>query len=178
MSDSRITIRHEQPGDEAGIRRVHQAAFPTALEGQLIDDLRRAGRLTISLVAECLDRIVGHIAFSPVTAGDNQRGLGLAPLAVVPEQQRQGIGGALIRAGLAACRGRDAAFIVVLGDPGYYGRFGFQAASRWQLSGEYGGGDVFQALELILGSIPVGGGLVRYAPEFAIFAPDPNEPAH
>ncbi|HUQ72359.1 MAG TPA: N-acetyltransferase [Planctomycetaceae bacterium] len=179
MSDSRITIRDEQPGDEAGIRRVHQAAFPTELEGQLIDDLRRAGRLTSSWVAKYDDDIVGHIAFSPVTVGDNQRGLGLAPLAVRPERQRQGIGGALIRAGVAACRHRDAGFIVVLGDPAYYGRFGFQPASQWQLADEYGGGDAFQALELIPGSIPAAGGLVRYSSEFAIFGPDdPNEPAH
>jgi putative acetyltransferase len=141
-----------------------------------VDDLRRSGRLTISLVAECDNGIVGHIAFSPVTIDDIPCGLGLAPLAVRPDRQRQGIGGALIRAGVEACRSRRARFVVVLGDPGYYGRFGFQRASAWQLVDEYEGYAAFQVLELIPGGVPVGGGLVRYAPEFSIFALDANEP--
>jgi putative acetyltransferase len=162
-------IRAELPGDDAGIRRVLQAAFPTPAEAQLIDDLRRGGRLSISLVAEDGRDIVGHIAFSPVTIDGRAVGLGLGPLAVMPSSQRQGIGSALIRAGLEACRQTRTGFLVVLGDPVYYGRFGFQSAVRWRLCDEFHGGEAFQALELRPDGIPADGGLVRYAPEFAVF---------
>src|SRR5262245_34979192 len=97
------TIRPEYSADMDSIRQVNNAAFPTPSEGQLIDALRGAGRLSISLVAECDGVIVGHVAFSPVTLdghADLQGGLGLAPVAVVPQFQRQGIGGRLIREGL------------------------------------------------------------------------------
>jgi putative acetyltransferase len=93
-------------------------------------------------------------------------GLGLAPLAVLPEYHRRGIGSALIRAGLAACRRQGAAWVIVLGNPAYYGRFGFAPASRWQLSGEFGGGDAFGFLPLACEASDLAGGLARYAPEF------------
>ncbi len=182
-------IRAEQPGDEPAIRRVQQAAFPTPAESQLVDDLRAAGRLTISLVAIIDEAIVGHIAFSPVTieaaaietaaidanssaSATAPTGLGLAPLAVTPDWQRAGIGTALGHAGMDSCRRLPAPFVVVLGSPVYYARFGFAAAARWKLLDEYQGGPAFQAIELVAGAIPTKGGLVRYAPEFAIFAPD------
>ena len=132
--------------------------------------------------------IVGHIAFSPVTietaaietatidanssaSATAPTGLGLAPLAVMPKWQRLGIGASLGHAGMDACRRLRAPFVVVLGSPIYYARFGFSAAARWKLLDEYQGGPAFQAIELIAGAIPAAGGLVRYAPEFAIFAP-------
>ena len=176
-------IRAEQPGDQPAIRRVQQAAFPTPAESQLVDDLRAAGRLTISLVAIIDEEIVGHIAFSPVSidaatidangsvSTSSTGGLGLAPLAVMPKWQRLGIGASLGHAGMDACRRLRAPFVVVLGSPIYYARFGFSAAARWKLLDEYQGGPAFQAIELIAGAIPAAGGLVRYAPEFAIFAP-------
>ena len=176
MNSPTITIREEQRGDEAAIARVLEAAFPTAAEGRLVEALRQAGRLTVSLVALADDQIVGHIAFSPVAVGpwpdvmdQSQRGVGLAPLAVLPACERQGIGTALVRQGLAACRAGGWGFVVVLGEPDYYRRFGFRAAARWGLSDEYGGGEAFQALELEPDAIPPGGGLVQYAPEFALF---------
>src|SRR5688572_13289980 len=119
------TIQAEQPGDETAIRAVHDAAFPGPLEGRLVDDLRRAGRLTISMVAVVDEQIVGHIAFSPVTVGDGAVGLGLAPLGVLPTMHGRGIGSALAEAGLARCRDLGTGFVVVLGSPAYYGRFGF-----------------------------------------------------
>jgi putative acetyltransferase len=73
--------------------------------------------------------------------------------------------------GLAKCRRLGVGFVVVLGDPAYYSRFGFQPAARWNLSDEFEGGDAFQAIELMPGAIPIGGGLVKYAPEFSIFTP-------
>src|SRR5687767_7703728 len=118
------TIRPERAGDLAAIRAVHESAFPTALEARLVDALRDAGRLVVSLVAEEADRIVGHVAFSPVTVAGSSAGLGLAPVAVSPDCQRRGTGGRLVTGGLAAAGASGAGFVVVLGDPGYYGRFG------------------------------------------------------
>src|SRR5690606_18603384 len=95
-------------------------------EPAIVDRLRADGDLTISLVAEDGGEIVGHIAFSPVTISDGNEGwFGLGPVAVAPQRQREGIGAALIEHGLALLRERGSAGCVVLGDPAYYGRFGF-----------------------------------------------------
>ncbi len=164
--------RPERSVDILGIHAVHARAFPTGAEAALVDAGRGAGRLSPSLVvcdagADALGRVAGHIAFSPVSAPGAHGGVGLAPLAVVPEARRHGVGAALVRAGLQACRQAGHRFVVVLGDPAYYSRFGFEPASKWGLSDEYGGGDAFQAIELVAGAIPETGGLVRYSPEFA-----------
>ncbi|TFZ54230.1 N-acetyltransferase [Methylorubrum sp. Q1] len=126
-----MQIRPEQAGDVAAIRDVTAAAFANAphseqTEPAIVDALRKAGGLSLSLVAEDDDRIVGHVAFSPVTI-DGQDGdwLGLGPVSVDPARQRQGIGADLIRAGLENIRSSGADGCVVLGDPSYYGRFGF-----------------------------------------------------
>jgi putative acetyltransferase len=165
-----MLVRPERPTDAAAIHAVVAAAFPTPLEAALVDALRDAGRLTISLVAEIDGEIVGQVAFSPVTAGPAKNGVGLAPLAVHPSHQSQGVGSRLIQAGLEACRSAGCGFVVVLGDPAYYSRFGFAPAANWQLTDEYGGGSAFQAIELRDGSCSVGPQLVQYAPEFAAFA--------
>ena len=167
-----VKIRCEESDDREAIYQVHEVSFPTVAEARLVDALREAGRLYLSLVAEHQSRIVGHVAFSPVTVADATEGVGLAPVAVLPAHRRQGIAAELIRAGLAACERSGYGFAVVLGDPGYYRRFGFQPASRWGLRDEYMGGEAFQALELRTDSIPSGGGLVHYAPEFNAFASD------
>src|SRR5262249_10126875 len=129
---SGCTIRPERTEDAAAIRAVHCAAFPTDAEAHLVDQLRAAGQARVSLVAEVEGRVVGHIVFSPVSVvalPDGRQGLGLAPLAVVPEQQGRGVGSALTRAGLAVCRQEGCPFVVVLGHPAYYPRFGFRRAS-------------------------------------------------
>lgn len=162
-----LIILDERPGDEATIRRVQALAFPSDAEARLVDALRRNGRLAVSLVARRGDEVIGHVAFSPVSVGRIAGGLGLAPLAVVPAYQRQGVGAALVRAGLEACQSLDCGYVVVLGEPAYYGRFGFSPAARWCLRDAYDGGAAFQAIELRPGAIPTGGGLVGYAPEFA-----------
>jgi len=162
------SVRPEVPADIDAIHRVNAAAFRTDGEARLVDALRAAGKLTVSLVAESAGNIVGHVAFSPVALEGGMGGVGLGPVAVAPEFQRRGFGGQLIREGLVACRQKGCRFVVVLGDPDYYGRFGFVAASRWRLRDEFGGGDAFMALELLPGRIPTGGGLVRYAPEFRL----------
>lgn len=165
-----MIIRAEKPADASDIEAVHRAAFPSPLEGRLVGLLRDAGRLRVSLVAEVEGDVVGHVAFSPVSVNNSECGWGLAPLAVVPPRQRQGIGRELVRAGLVVCAEAGCGFVVVLGDPDYYGRhFGFRSAALWHLFDEYGGGEAFQALELQPGTIPCTGGAVRYAPEFALF---------
>jgi len=161
-------IRPERPGDEAAIRAVLIDAFPTDAEARLVDRLREAGNLSISLVAEGDDdEVLGHVAFSPVATATGIFGAGLAPLAVRGSRRRRGIGGSLISSGLSVCRDAGVGWVVVLGEPHYYGRFGFRPAPEVGLTDEYGGGDAFQIVELAPGSLPIGAGMVRYAPEFA-----------
>jgi len=126
-------IRSERSGDAAEIRQVVTAAFADAphsdgTEGAIVDALRADDALTVSLVAVADGRIVGHVAFSAVTIDASDVGwFGLGPVAVLPDRQKQGIGGALVRAGLDRLRNQGAMGCVVLGDPNYYGRFGFAA---------------------------------------------------
>jgi putative acetyltransferase len=165
-----VIVRHEQPNDVGAIFAVHASSFPTDAEARLVDLLRGAGRLIVSLVAEVDGAVVGHVAFSPVTDENGAVGAGLAPLAVIESLRCQGVAAELVRAGLDACRDAGFRWAVVLGEPEYYSRFGFGAATQFGLFDEYGGGPAFQVLELVPGGIPTGGGLVRYAPEFASVA--------
>ena len=162
-----VAIHPERPGDAAAIHAVHAASFPTDVESRLVDLLRSAGRLPVSLVAEIGDAVVGHVAFSLVTTASGAVGVGLAPVAVAESHRRRGIAAGLVRAGLEACRAAGFGWAVVMGEPAYYSRFGFRPASEFGLSDEYGGGQAFQAIELVPGALPVGAGLVRYAPEFS-----------
>src|SRR5262249_61038237 len=120
-----------------------------------------------SPVGEASGDLVGAVALRPVSAGGGSEGLGLAALAVAVGCRRRGVGGALVRAALDAGRRAGFGFVVVLGEPAYYERFGFTAARGWGLLDDYGGGDAFQALELRPGAVPRGAGLVRFAEEFA-----------
>ncbi|MBV8908956.1 MAG: N-acetyltransferase, partial [Sphingomonas sp.] len=128
-----MEIRSEEPGDEQSIFTVITAAFAEAQhsggnEARIVEALRAAKGLAVSLVAIRDDAIVGHVAFSLVTMDGQSCGwFGLGPVAVMPALQRHGIGTALINAGLSALRERGAGGCVVLGDPAYYGRFGFKA---------------------------------------------------
>jgi putative acetyltransferase len=162
-----VSVHPERPGDAAAIHAVHAASFPTDLEARLVGLLRAAGRLPVSLVAEVGGAVVGHIAFSPVTAASGAAGAGLAPVAVTAPHRRHRIAAALVRVGLEACRTAGFGWAVVMGEPAYYSRFGFRPAAEFGLIDEYGGGPAFQAIELVPGALPVGAGLVRYAPEFA-----------
>ena len=168
------TVRLERPDDPEEVRAihaVHAASFPTEDEARLVDLLREAGRLAV-LPGRRGRRsagqgIVGHVGFSPVSLeGARAKGMGLAPVAVLPEHRRQGIAAALVREGLSACEDAGVGFVVVLGDPAYYGRFGFRTAADFGLRDEYGGGPAFQVRVFNEGALPAAGGLVRYAPEF------------
>jgi putative acetyltransferase len=160
------SVRAERPEDAAAIRQVHLACFPTDVETRLVDLLREAGHLAVSLVAEEDGQVVGHVAFSPVSAASGEAGAGLAPIAVLPAYRRRGVAHALVEQGLASCAALGFGWAVVLGEPEYYSRFGFRSATSSGLADEYGGGDAFQAIELKAGLLPGGAGLVRYAPEF------------
>jgi putative acetyltransferase len=164
-----IEIRAERPDDIDAIRHVNERAFGSSAEPRLVDRLRTANQAVVSLVAAHDDRVVGHILFSPVTIGnapETLRGVGLAPLSVLPEYQNQGIGSRLVRGGLTACREARFDIVVVLGHVDYYPRFGFAPAKSHGLENEYGASDAFMALELRKGALDEVSGLVRFAPEF------------
>jgi len=165
------TIRPEKPEDAAGVRRVHQAAFPTATEAELVDQLRARGKAAVSLVAEDESEIVGHIVFSPVTFDPPLpvTAFGLAPMAVLADHWKHGVGRRLVQNGLAECHARGACLVVVLGEPDYYERFGFERASRHGLRNEFGAEDAFMVYWLDSAAHPPPGTLVKYAPEFDAF---------
>ena len=127
-----ILIRNETKADIPAISAVTEAAFRTCpysrqTEQFIVHALRNAGVLTVSLVAEVDEKVVGHVAFSLVTVSDGSSGwYGLGPVSVLPELQRQGIGKALILEGLARLKAAEASGCMLVGDPYYYKRFGFQ----------------------------------------------------
>jgi len=164
-----VKVRPEISADEAAISRVITAAFLEAEhtggnEAKIVETLRNAAALTVSLVATEHDRIVGHVAFSPITIDERSDGwFGLGPVAVLPGRQRDGIGSALIQVGLAQLRAQGSSGCVVLGEPAYYRRFGFAADPNFRLVGVPA--DYFQRLMF---KEQRSGGLVKYHPAFEI----------
>lgn len=165
-----MIIRPEQPDDIDSIRQVVELAFGRSDEARLVDALRENNKFTLSLVAVIDDKVVGHILFTPVTIDSGDQSLvaiGLAPLAVLPELQSQGVGSALSKAGLDELRKQGHECVVVLGHPKYYPRFGFVPASRYGIKCEYDVADeVFMLQELRQGALAGHTGTVRYQPEF------------
>ena len=162
------TIRPEQSGDEAAIFALTEAAFRDMAfsdgdEPQLVNQLRKDADLTLSLVAESLDKaIIGHITFSPVTISDGTTDwYGLGPVSVIPLNQKIGIGSALIERGMADMRERGAKGIILLGSPVYYARFGFEHDPELKYPGPPA--EYFQRL-VLEGDTPIG--VVKYAPAF------------
>jgi putative acetyltransferase len=133
---SLIEIRHEQPHDVDAVREVNRQAFAQEQEGRIIDALRERGAAMLSLVAVADDEVVGHIMFSPVNVS-SLLGAALGPMAVVPAYQRRGIGSQLVERGLARLRAAGCPFIVVLGHPDFYPRFGFRPAVAHGLTCEW-----------------------------------------
>lgn len=163
-----LVIRIETPADIPGVRAVNEAAFETGAEAALVDALREHGKFVLSLVADLDDELVGHILFTDIVMeprGADDRILGLAPMAVLPEWQGNGVGSALARRGIEDCRELGYRGIVVLGHPGFYSRFGFVPASRHGLTCIYDAPDeAFMALALGDAALP--GGCAIYQPEF------------
>ena len=166
-----IAIRPEKPGDAAAVRIVNEKAFSRPIEADLVDKLRIACPEAVSLVAESEGVIVGHILFTPVmlqTRTKSIAGMGLGPMAVVPERQNQGIGSQLVTAGLEVLRQQACPFVVVLGHPEYYPRFGFAPASRQGIHCPWEGvpDNVFMAIALDETAMSVASGVARYRDEF------------
>lgn len=165
-----MIIRHEAPSDMAAIRFVNEKAFGGSSEANAIDALRARGAATLSLVAVIDDRVVGHLFFSPATIEAPDRSwpaLGLAPLSVLPDYQRQGIGTALLRAGLGECRQLGHERIIVLGHADYYPRFGFMRASQHGIRSEWKvPEEAFMILELRPGALTGVTGVAKYQPEW------------
>jgi len=164
-----LALRPETPDDLPGIRLVNESGFRTKAEADLVDLCRQHGKIALSLAAILEGQVVGHILFTPVTLDPlhpGWRGLGLGPIAILPEYQRTGIGSRLIRAGLEHVRRLDYGFAVLLGDPAYYSRFGFTHGRTFGLSSDYGDEDEFQVLELHPGVLAGLRGRVKYLPEF------------
>jgi putative acetyltransferase len=159
-----MIVRTETPTDIAAIRFVVAAAFKRSDEAILVDRLREHGDCVISLVAVDGGELVGHVLFSQVTAPF--RALGLGPVAVTPERQRAGIGSRLIREGLEHARQGGWEGVFVLGNPGYYRRFGFDAGSASGFQSPYRGVH-FMALALG-GALAAVDGIVEYAPAFRL----------
>lgn len=163
-------IRDEAPADYAAVRAVVRAAFGQDDEAILVEALRAGGYVRAGFVAEQDGDIVGHVMFTrlPVETADGVvETLALAPMAVAPGKQREGIGSDLIQAALAMCRARGHRAVVVLGHPEYYPRFGFSAELAQRLKSPFPRPS-FMALELVPGALAGVEGKVCYAPPFGV----------
>lgn len=162
-------IRPAEPGDAAGIRAVHEAAFPTGAEADLVAALTREGDAIVSLVEERQSEIVGHVLLSRMAVtGDGHpvRALGLAPVGVLPGFQGGGIGKELIEAALAIAQATGEELVFVLGEPDYYTRFGFSAETAAPFASPYAS-PYFMALALQPGFAMPAQGEAAYARAFS-----------
>lgn len=167
-------IRRERPDDIKAIFAIEAAAFDTDAEARLVNLLRADDALLLSHVADIKGEIVGHAAYSLVTVTDGasaRRFPALGPIAVSPARQRQGIGSALVRAGLRAMRNKGHELQFLVGSPRYYPRFGFQPAQPLGFTSDYvepGGAHEHFMVMLLQESMPDGArGRVRFHPAFA-----------
>jgi putative acetyltransferase len=164
---SGVLIRDERPADHNDIHALTLAAFAPmsfsdGTEADIVRKLRADGDLTISLVAEENRKVVGHIAFSPVTIdGTHNRWFGLGPISVKPAMQRRGIGRKMVLAGLELLRERGAAGCALIGDPDIYGRFGFDSDGQLK----YRKLDTRLVQRIAFGGVAPSGEL-RFAPAF------------
>jgi putative acetyltransferase len=168
-----IIIREEKLEDIEAIRRINLEAFGQPAEAEIVDQLREACGNLLSLVAVQGEEVVGHILFSMATIGEEGEtykveGMGLAPMAVLPRCQGQGIGSLLIHNGIKMLRERGCPFIIVLGYPEYYPRFGFERASRYGIHSQWSEVPDEAFMILILNKTAMVGatGIARYRREF------------
>jgi putative acetyltransferase len=164
-----MIIRDEQHADHPAVYAVNSSAFRSPAEANLVDFLRDQVEPIISLVAEDDNEIIGHILFSPVslTGHSDARIMGLGPMAVKPEQQGNGIGSALVRAGLAKSRELGFGAVVVLGHTWFYPRFGFTPSSKYGIRCEFDvPEEAFMVIELQPGYLEGRSGTIKYHPAF------------
>jgi putative acetyltransferase len=162
-------IRPAEPEDAAGIRAVHEAAFSTPAEADLVEALSREGDAIVSLVAARQREIIGHVLLSRMAVsggGRRFRALGLAPAGVLPGFRGGGIGSALIEAALAIAKTTGEELVFVLGEPNYYARFGFSAEAAAPFASPYAG-PYFMALALRPDFAPPTAGEAAYARAFS-----------
>jgi putative acetyltransferase len=163
-----VEIRAAEAGDAAGIRAVHLAAFPAPVEADLVEQIHADGDVVLSLVAVEGRGIVGHLLIGRMTAegdGRSYRAVGLAPVGVLPARQKRGIGSALVRDAVERLRAAGEEIVFLVGEPQYYRRFGFDAATAAPFASPYAG-DYFMALALGEVELPRAG-RADYAPAFA-----------
>jgi len=163
-------VRPETTADHAAIRAVTEAAFGRPDEADLVDNLRRESAVLRSLVAEMGGQVVGHILFTRMWidhTGGSTAAVALAPMAVLPALQRQGVGAQLIRAGLDSLRAHGERIVIVLGHPDYYPRFGFSVEKARCLASPFPP-EAFMALELNPGALTDVRGTVRYPAAFGL----------
>ena len=164
-------IRRERDDDAAAVRAVYCAAFPTPFEADLVDQLRADLEPWRGFVAERDGEVVGHLLFTPVTLDPAPAHasplVGLGPMAVRPDHQREGIGSALADGALAALSGEPVDAVVVLGHPEWYPKFGFRPAKRFGLKPGFEAPEsAFMALELVPGALLNMSGKVNYDNRF------------
>ena len=170
---SDVIIRCERPDDareQSAIRFVNETAFGRPDEADLVDKLRSEGAVLLSLVAEVEERTVGHMLFSRMSIETNEAPVSaaaLAPVAVLPDYQRRGVGRKLVGDGLDLLRERGERIVIVLGHPDYYARFGFSTEKARALESPFPP-DAFMATELILDALAGVRGKVRYPPAFGL----------
>jgi len=167
-----MEIRPEKPEDIDEIRELNERAFHQSHEAKIIDKLRKNCADLLSLVAIENDKIVGHILFSPAVIEGLHgvtHGMGLAPMAVLPSMQKQGIGTQLIKAGIEILKGAQCPFIIVIGHPEYYPRFGFERALPYGIQCQWEGipDEVFLILRLDQSVMKQISGLAKYRDEFS-----------
>lgn len=163
-----IEIREEGPDDVAAVRALNRRAFGQDLEGDIVDALRSNGATVLSLVAMRNGQVVGHILYSPVSVGGAVTGAALGPMSVLPEHQRRGIGSQLVETGNRRLKEAGCPFILLVGHPDFYPRFGFTPARshgivcEWEVPD-----DAFLLLVLDEARMRGVSGLARYRPEFS-----------
>ncbi len=168
-----ITIRKEESRDRQAVRQIYKAAFGQPTEADLVDQLRKSCPDRLALVAEVGNRVVGQILFTPatITSDDGKKltGMGLAPVAVTPDLQGQGIGSKLVTEGLALLNRQHCPFVIVLGHPSYYPRFGFVPADTFGIRCLWPDvpPEAFMILVLDQEAMrPISGGVAGYRDEF------------
>ena len=166
-----ITVRPERIEDIASVRLLNTQAFEQTAEADIVDQLRQVCPEALSLVAEDAGCIVGHILFTPAVIECGNKvihGMGLAPMGVIPDRQCEGIGTALVTHGLKVLQKRCCPFVVVLGYPDYYSRFGFEGASGHNITSQWEGVPDDAFMILIFDHVAMEGisGVARYREEF------------